>query len=536
MKKNNFLEGAAVATIAIVITKILGVLYVIPFYRMIGTQGGALYGYAYNIYNLFLIISSAGIPLAISKLTSEYIALKKENAKEYMYEVSQKAIMLFSLLSFLICFIFAPSIAKLILGDLTGGNTLDDVALVLRAVSFALLVVPSLSISRGYLQGHKYIAVSSLSQVIEQLVRIIVILLGTYITLKILNKDVTSAVIVAVSGATVGALVTYLYLVDKRKKIPKENNLEELSNDEKKDIKKRILMYCIPFIIISIANHLYNTTDMILIIRGLEKIGYNAKDIENISSIFTTWGNKLTSIVTALSTGLVISLIPSIVSNYTIGNMNKVNENFNKALQILLYAVLPVALFASIFSREIWLLFYAPNEFGPTIMRFAFLVAFIDGTFTVMCSTLNSLNKFKIIYFIVIIGLGFNAALDIPLILLFNKIGIYPYYGALTATVIGYVSSIIITLTILNKKYKFNYTETIKSLPKLLFSLIIVCSIAIIYQHFINVINSKGLILLLILIIGIITLAIYYLINRKTLDSLIQLKFIDKIKKKLKIN
>ena len=78
MKKNNFLEGAAVATFAIFFTKVLGVLYVIPFYKMIGTQGGALYGYAYTIYNLFLIISSAGIPLAISKLTSEFIALKKE--------------------------------------------------------------------------------------------------------------------------------------------------------------------------------------------------------------------------------------------------------------------------------------------------------------------------------------------------------------------------------------------------------------------------------------------------------------------------
>src|SRR5574344_2207776 len=117
MKKNNFLEGAAAATFAIIFTKILGVLYVIPFYKMIGTQGGALYGYAYNIYNLFLIISSAGIPLAISKLTSVYIALKKENAKEYMYEVSQKAIMLFSVLSFLICFIFSSYIYKLIFGS-----------------------------------------------------------------------------------------------------------------------------------------------------------------------------------------------------------------------------------------------------------------------------------------------------------------------------------------------------------------------------------------------------------------------------------
>ena len=71
MKKNGFMEGAIIATIAIIISKVLGVLYVIPFYKIIGEQGGALYGYAYNIYNIFLIISSAGIPLAISKITKK---------------------------------------------------------------------------------------------------------------------------------------------------------------------------------------------------------------------------------------------------------------------------------------------------------------------------------------------------------------------------------------------------------------------------------------------------------------------------------
>src|SRR5574344_1468826 len=202
MKKNNFLEGAAAATFAIVFTKVLGVLYVIPFYKMIGTQGGALYGYAYNIYNLFLIISSAGIPLAISKLTSEYIALKNDSAKEYMFEISHKAIFCFSLCCFLLCFIFAPNIAHLILGEIKGGNTINDVVFVIRAVAFALLIVPSLSISRGYLQGHKYITASSFSQVIEQTVRIIVILGGTYITLKVLHLSTRFAVSVAISGAT----------------------------------------------------------------------------------------------------------------------------------------------------------------------------------------------------------------------------------------------------------------------------------------------------------------------------------------------
>ena len=83
MKKSGFIEGAFVATLAIFLSKLLGIIYVIPFYNIVGTKGGALYGYAYNIYNLFLIISSAGIPLAISKLSSEYNALNKtkENLK-----------------------------------------------------------------------------------------------------------------------------------------------------------------------------------------------------------------------------------------------------------------------------------------------------------------------------------------------------------------------------------------------------------------------------------------------------------------------
>ena len=72
MKKNGFIDGAIIAVIAIFITKFLGIIYAIPFNSMVGSKGGALYGYAYNIYNLFLIISSAGIPLAISKLVSEY--------------------------------------------------------------------------------------------------------------------------------------------------------------------------------------------------------------------------------------------------------------------------------------------------------------------------------------------------------------------------------------------------------------------------------------------------------------------------------
>ena len=212
LKKSSFLEGAFIATFCIILTKIIGILYVIPFYKIIGEQGGTLYGYAYNIYNVFLIISSAGIPLAISKLTSEYNTLGENNKKRRMYQIATNVIMIFSIFAFLICFIFAPQLSNLIIGNLEGGNTLKDVTFVIRLISFALLIIPFLSIERGYLQGHRYISEPSISQVIEQIVRIAVILIGRCICVYALKLPIRYAVGISVFAACVGGIATFIYL------------------------------------------------------------------------------------------------------------------------------------------------------------------------------------------------------------------------------------------------------------------------------------------------------------------------------------
>ena len=87
MKKNGFLSGAFVSTAGVIICKIIGLLYVIPFYQIIGTQGGALYSYAYTIYSLFLTLSSQGIPVAMSKIVSEYNAKNYQWSKEKAYRM-----------------------------------------------------------------------------------------------------------------------------------------------------------------------------------------------------------------------------------------------------------------------------------------------------------------------------------------------------------------------------------------------------------------------------------------------------------------
>ena len=184
MKKNSFLEGAMITTLGIIICKIIGLLYVIPFKNIIGEQGGALYGYAYSIYAIFLSLSSSGIPVAMSKVISEYNTWKYYHTKERAYKIGSYIIIGIGVFSFLILLIFAPTLAKLILGNLEGGNTIEGVTLVIRVVSTALLIVPLLSVTKGYLQGHNFMTESSLSSVLEQLTRVAVIIFGSFAALK----------------------------------------------------------------------------------------------------------------------------------------------------------------------------------------------------------------------------------------------------------------------------------------------------------------------------------------------------------------
>lgn len=537
MKKSSFLEGAFIATFAIIFTKILGVIYVIPFYSIIGEQGGALYGYSYTIYNFFLSLSTVGFPLAISKLTSEYNTLNMLNEKIRLYKLSRNCIFIFSVICFLICFIFAPQVANLIIGNIENGNTIEDVSFTIRMVSFALLVVPLLSIMRGYLQGHKYIKEPSISQVIEQIIRVAVILIGSYLTLKVFNLSLKTTIGICVFASCIGGIVSYLYLANtmrknKDKLTPKEITESKISN---KEIIKRIITYSIPFIIISCANQIYNSTDMILMLRTLPKLEYAGLEVETISSIFTTWGPKINSIVIAIANGLIISLIPHIVSLYVKKDNDGVNKVFNKCLKIVLLLIIPLAIFLSLNANSIWTIFYGSNKYGPMIIKFNILLTILDSLYIIVNSLLQSLSKYKVLFTSVITGIIINLALDIPLMYLFNRLGLEAFHGAIFSTFLGLSTSIIIPFIYLKKKLNFNYKETIKILPRSIINIAIVIIIDLALSLILPINSTSRIIQILnICIIGIITGLVYLILSRDNLKEILPEK-INKILQNLKI-
>lgn len=518
MKKNGFVEGTFIATFAIIIVKVLGALYVIPFYRIIGESGGALYSYAYNVYNLFLNISTAGIPIAISKLISEYNTLEMYEAKERAYKLGRNIILIISVIAFFMLFVFSREFASLILGEIKGGNTLDDVSFVIKCVSFCLLIIPFLSVSKGYLQGHKYITPSSISQVIEQVVRIAVLLMGSYIVINVLNKSVTLGVGVSVFAAFVGGCSAYLYIkikmIKNKSAFPTKDTKDNVSN---KEILKKIFKYSIPIIIVSVATDIYSLTDMTLVVRTSYKLGYTAKEAELIASIISTWAPKICMIINAVAIGMGTSLIPHMVSSYTKKDYTSSNKRFNEALRIIIVSTLPLAVGLAFLSEPVYTLFYGNNTYGTLILRYTSISSFFASIYIVISLSLQSLNKFKTVYVSSIMGFLINALLDIPLMHLFNLMGLEAFFGAILATILGYVFSYIYSLTSLKRSMNFNYSETLDTIKKVFLPIASMFIVLVILNLFVKLLTNG--IMRMCLVLGLYTLLgafVYLGISYKT--------------------
>lgn len=520
MKKDNFLKGAFVATFCLILTKVLGILYVIPFYNIIGPKGSVLYGCAYNIYVVFINLSTVGLPLAISKLVSEYNTLGYENLKERSYKLASRIMIITAVVSSILLFVFAPNLAYFIIPDKSYGNTVNDIALVIRVCSTAIIFVTLISMIRGYLQGLKYIRVSSYSQVFEQLVRVIVIIFGSYVYLKYIGNNISIAVSVAVFGATLGAIVALMYLLHKRKEIPKVKDYkikEEECKVSNKQLFKKIITYTIPFVVMGIIGSSFELVDMFTVVRTLTRHGYSTETASIIMNIVTTLGSKLNVIITAVASGLVVSLLPNLTSDYVKGDMKEVRHKINQTIQIVNYITIPMAVGLSLLSIPVWHIFYGVSKYGPKVFMVSIFIAVFSSLSTNIMVILQSLNRRKGLYLSLILGFAFNAIFNIPFMVWFYQLGLPIYYGNLVATMLGYVLMIGIALYDLKRSMGVDYKETVKEFGITILSVCIM-GIVIILLNMLIPINNLGRITSIfgVALYACVGSLIYFIITYKT--------------------
>lgn len=541
MKKNSFIEGALIATIGIVVCKIIGLIYVIPFYAMIGTQGGTLYGYAYSIYAVFLNLSSVGIPVAMSKVVSEYVALGYYYTKEKAYKIGSIIIIGLGLFFFLILMFFAPQLAHSIIGDMQGGNTIESVSFVIRVVATALLIVPIFSVTKGYLQGHHRMTTPSISNIIEQLVRVFVLLAGSFLTLKVFHLSIETAVGISVFAATIGALAGYFYLISKMKKSKAELKRKESPTREEakittKEITKKIILYAIPFIVIDLVNSAYSMVDTFTVVRTMTNLGYSASVAETTYGVVSTWAMKLTMIVIAMASGLSISLIPNITSLFVKKEKKELSKKINLALMALLMVSLPMTIGLYFLGRPSWIVFYGYDELSILIFRMYIWQALTFSFYTILIDILQSLNDTKLTFLTLLSSFLGKLLLNIPLMNLCKNIGIGAYYGPVFASLIPQIIAIIVLLFLLHKKYDISYKESLPTFIKIILSAAIMFMTLLIVNLFIPIDSVKRMDAIVELIIfSSIGVVVYFLciIKSGVLESILGKNFFKNIIKKL---
>ena len=543
MKKNTFIEGAFIATLGIVICKIIGLLYVIPFYALIGSQGGALYSYAYSIYAIFLSLSNSGIPVAISKIVSEYNALGYVKAKETAFKLASTLIIFMGFFFFIVLVVFAPTIANVIIGDIEGGNTLEGVTLVIRIVATALLIVPIESVTQGYFQGHKIMFPPSMANVIEQLFRVIVIVAGSYVALEVFNLSLETAVGIAVFGATVGCLIAYFYLLNVLHR--KKDKIKEIANvnpDEpvisKKEIFKKIITYALPFIIIDLMRSGYGIIDSLTVVKTMVNLGYDVKVAESSIGVLATWGTKLNMIIASIALGITMSLIPNLVSSYTKGNLKAVNRKINQSLEVIMFIALPMVFGLSYLGQPVWNVFYGYDPLCVEIIRIYVLQSFIFCIYSITLNAAQSLNDSKIALTGLFGSFLCKVIFNIPIMYLMVKIGIEAYFGPIVANVIIQGGVSLIMLYALKKKHGFNYGYIFKTMWKTMLSLLIMFTILFGMNLIFPVnVTDRTLSLIVIVVYALVGAITYILVSYKTglMSQVFGEEFLNKILVKLHI-
>jgi O-antigen/teichoic acid export membrane protein len=536
---SKLIRGTFILTLGTFISKFLGLFYVIPFDDLLKghEEGASLYQYGYVPYTIFLTVATAGVPLAVSKFVSKYNAIGEYAVGRRLFKSGLVLMTLTGIVSFLIMYAFAPIFAEMTIKSDEQVISVAQVTTVIRAVSFALIIIPFMSLIRGFFQGHQSMGPTAVSQVIEQIVRIVFLLGGIYVVLNILDGSVTTAISVAtfaafVGGlASLGALIWYWF----KRKPHLDELLEEDRGQEEVSLRsmyKEIIAYSIPFIFVGLANPLFQLVDQITFNTAMSAIG-NAKVSDHAFAVLNFYTHKLVIIPVSLATAFSMTLIPLITTSYTSGDRKTMRRNIDQTFQILLFLTVPAALGIALLAEPTYTMFYHSDELGTSILRSYAPVAILFALFAVTAAILQGIDEQKFTIFSLLVGLLLKLVLNIPLIRLFET------QGAVIATVIGYTVAILINLYVIKKYARYQF-RLIMRRTMFIGALNVVMAVVVLVLYgilvqFLNPESGFQSILLVAICGGVGALVYFYLSLRSKLADRLFGDKITRIRSKLRI-
>ncbi len=457
------------------LSKFLGMIYLIPFNALVGAEGGAMYGYAYTPYSIFISISTVGIPVAVSKFVSKYNSLGDYETGMRMFKAGSTLMLGTGFVAFLILFFSADWLAQM---QITGDEaevTAEDVAFVTRMVSFALIIIPSMSIVRGFFQGHQSMGPTAVSQVVEQIVRIVFILVGSYIIIQLLGGSVTTAVGFSTFAAFIGAIASCVVLAvywKKRKPFLQRQIAQQRYTYDFQigDLFKELFRYAGPFVLVGLAIPLYQIIDQFTFEPAMVASGRSDVWVPAAAAILT-YGHKVVIIPMTIATGLSLAMLPSLTESFTKKDDQLFTTQINQALQIILVLVIPASVGIAILSDEVYGSLYGMEDIAVTgtLLTWYAPVALLFALFTVTSGILQGIDQQNYAVISLLAGLFAKVLLNSQLIHMFGA------KGAIFGTAIAAGIAVILNFWRIKTAIDFRFKQTIKRTILIIIFTLVMC-------------------------------------------------------------
>ena len=307
-KKQNFLQGTALLAMATAIVKIIGAIYKIPLNAIIGKQGFSYYSTAYEIYNVLLMISTAGLPVAMSRMISQANSLGHSNRIRRIYKTSRAIFLTLGIAGSLLMTLFCRQLAQF--------QNQPDAWAAIGALGPCCLLICVMSTFRGFFQGHSNMLPTSVSQVLEAVVKLVVGMLAALLLLKS-TGSVSLAAGGAILGVTVSCMASSVYLFGKFRKAygalePSEEAVESYS-----ETAKRLMAIAIPITIGSAGLQILTMLETKIYMGQLLGLGYSQLEADSMKGIYNM-SQTIYNMPCAFITPITISIIPAITAHLTL--------------------------------------------------------------------------------------------------------------------------------------------------------------------------------------------------------------------------
>ncbi|NEW66554.1 oligosaccharide flippase family protein [Granulicatella sp. zg-84] len=519
------LHGTAWLSIGLLISRIIGALYIIPWSRWIGEHynvANGLYALAYAPYILFLDIATAGFPLAITKQISQLNARGEYKASMSLFKNSMLIMIGLGAFSCLTFYGLADYIASI--SVVPTGNVNDSV-LILRSLAPAILIIPPISLLRGFFQGFQQMTTPALSQILEQVVRVSYMLGATFYIMKIAKGSLVEAVSQSTFAAFIGAFVTLIFLLfelyKERYYIFEKIKLgKQTVSFSILDSFKLVLKDSIPFVVMSTGTSLLALIDNFSYNGIMNEFSTMTKDeIANSFAWFSANAAKLTNIVGSITMAITASAIPNIAALYHRKDKKQLSLAVTKDIELLCFLVIPSAIGLFIVSNAIYAVFYGSID-GAHVLKIFCINLIITGFFSMFVSIIQSTGKHMIAIKSLSILLLSKLTFTLILTAIFKENG--PGLSSVVATILAtiYLFDELFKLT------KFDTTYIIKKTTNIIFATLAMTAISLIIYNILVILlpannNMANLFIVFITaIFGGLTY-IYFTLKLNIMDSIL---------------